>query len=280
MLHPDLQKLLDFALESGEVTEKHRQVLHNKAAVLNQDIDELDMIIEGEIKRLKKSNEGEKQKSYACPNCGYSIPNSSIKCNFCGFEISKSKTTGEDYIAKLQSTLSKLDDEWDRSENTISYKGIKGDPYGTILAEKKASTISTFTMPNDKEQLIEFFYFCDTNSDSVPKVYGITYDDRMKAIKNNTIRGAWIAKAKLGYLKLKRYEDNDNEIKTIIEKFKKKYHQEASDLKAVSINTNQGSGKEVLMGLNQTGAILFFVLLVLCFPTCWLPFVIPSCKAG
>jgi hypothetical protein len=62
MLHPDLQKLLDFALESGEVTEKHRQILHNKAISLNQDIDELEMIIEGEIKRLKKVTKAKSKK--------------------------------------------------------------------------------------------------------------------------------------------------------------------------------------------------------------------------
>jgi hypothetical protein len=39
-------------------------------------------------------------------------------------------------------------------------------------------------------------------------------------------------------------------------------------------------GKAVFLGLNQTGVIVFIVLLVLCLPLCWLPFVIGSCKAG
>ncbi len=274
MLHPDLQKLLDFALESGEVTEKHRQILHNKAISLNQDIDELEMIIEGEIKRLKKSNEGEKQKNYACPNCGSSIPSSSIKCGFCGFEISKTTVTGQNSIQILSDKLTQIDISEAEIQKQSNAWTRPYDP--SAAAQKKASVISTFSMPNDKENIVEFFLFCDNNADA----YSNTSPFMNTAVLVNKILGpAWAGKARLGYNKLKRFENEDEEIRELIEKYKKKYHQDAADLKAVSINTNQGNGKAVLMGLNQTGVILFFVLLVLCFPTCWLPFIIPSCKA-
>jgi hypothetical protein len=36
--------------------------------------------------------------------------------------------------------------------------------------------------------------------------------------------------------------------------------------------------KEVFLGLNQTGLILFIVLLVVCLPLCWIPFIMPSMK--
>lgn len=39
-------------------------------------------------------------------------------------------------------------------------------------------------------------------------------------------------------------------------------------------------GKEVFLGLNQNGVIAFVVLLVMCAPLCWLPFVLDSCKAA
>ena len=38
-------------------------------------------------------------------------------------------------------------------------------------------------------------------------------------------------------------------------------------------------GKEVFLGLNQTGVIVGVVLFLVCFPLCWLPFVIDSMKA-
>lgn len=39
-------------------------------------------------------------------------------------------------------------------------------------------------------------------------------------------------------------------------------------------------GKEVFFGLNQQGVILFVILVFVCLPLCWLPFIIDSCKAS
>jgi hypothetical protein len=39
-------------------------------------------------------------------------------------------------------------------------------------------------------------------------------------------------------------------------------------------------GKKVLGPLNQTGMIVFIVLLFVCLPLCWLPFVIDSLKGA
>lgn len=105
MLHSDLQKLLDYALQDGELSEKEKEILHKKAIELGQDIDVLEMVIEGELQKISKSKIDEKQKSQTCPNCGNSIPTSAIKCSFCGFEVSKSKITGDKYIEKLQKAL-------------------------------------------------------------------------------------------------------------------------------------------------------------------------------
>ena len=37
-------------------------------------------------------------------------------------------------------------------------------------------------------------------------------------------------------------------------------------------------GEAFALGLNTGGFILFIVLLLLCFPLCWLPWVISGCK--
>ncbi len=39
-------------------------------------------------------------------------------------------------------------------------------------------------------------------------------------------------------------------------------------------------GDEVFAGLNQTGLIVFIVLIFVCLPLCWLPWVIDGCKAA
>lgn len=39
-------------------------------------------------------------------------------------------------------------------------------------------------------------------------------------------------------------------------------------------------GKEVFLGLNQNGVILFIILLLVCLPLCWIPFIIDGMKAA
>jgi hypothetical protein len=37
-------------------------------------------------------------------------------------------------------------------------------------------------------------------------------------------------------------------------------------------------GKAVFLGLNQTGLIVFIILIIVCLPLCWIPFLIDSMK--
>jgi hypothetical protein len=39
-------------------------------------------------------------------------------------------------------------------------------------------------------------------------------------------------------------------------------------------------GEEVALGLNQTGLIVFIILLFVCIPLCWIPFVVDSMKGN
>jgi hypothetical protein len=39
-------------------------------------------------------------------------------------------------------------------------------------------------------------------------------------------------------------------------------------------------GDEVFFGLNKNGVVLFIILLLLCFPLAWIPFLIDSMKAA
>lgn len=276
MLHPDLQKLLDFALQDGELSEKESEILHKKAVELGEDVDVLEMVIEGELQKISKSNKDEKQKKIDCPNCGSSIPSSSIKCGFCGFEISKTAITGHDSIKILSDKLTQIDiseTEIEKKSNALirPYSPSNG-------AQRKASVISTFSMPNDKEHLVEFFLFCDNNADAYSNTSVFM---NASGLVNKIYYPAWAGKARLGYNKLKRFENEDDEIRQIIETYKNKYHVDAKDMKQSTINYDRGSGngKAVLLGLNQTGVIIFFVLLLFCFPLCWLPFILPACKA-
>ena len=39
-------------------------------------------------------------------------------------------------------------------------------------------------------------------------------------------------------------------------------------------------GEEIFFGLNLQGVILFFVLLFVCFPLFWIPWLLESCQAA
>ncbi|MEX0653625.1 MAG: hypothetical protein WD534_08480 [Phycisphaeraceae bacterium] len=39
-------------------------------------------------------------------------------------------------------------------------------------------------------------------------------------------------------------------------------------------------GEEVFLGLNKQGVILFIVLILVCLPLCWIPWLIDSMKAA
>lgn len=275
MFHPDLQKLLDYALQDGDISAKERDLLHKKANELGEDIDMLEMVIEGELQKLQKQNVPEKQTTFSCPSCGASIPKSSIKCAFCDFEISKKNVTGAESISLLSQKLEQIDIvDSDVEKNSHSFR----NPYNPLnAARKKATAISTFNMPNDKEHLLEFFLFCDSNADSYSdtSIYG-----NASSQTNKILNPAWSGKAKLGYNKLKRFANEDDEIKILIDEYKIKYQIEAKDMKQSPINKpqNQDNGKAVLFGLNQNGVMLGIVLLLFCFPLCWIPFVIPQFK--
>src|SRR6056297_937984 len=188
MLHPDLQKLLDIALKDGIITDKERSIMHNKAKTIGQDTDELDMIIEGELYNLEQKK---KTPKIDCPNCGSPIPKTSIKCSFCKYEISKNDITGKDFIKQLQQKLEQIDK--DAYEMNSKRKGFFSPEYTPIeVARNKANIITTFTMPNDKENLIEFFLFCDSNANAHSNTSMYSID----GILNKKYYRAWFGKAK------------------------------------------------------------------------------------
>jgi hypothetical protein len=280
MLHPELQKILDYALQQGgELSANQIELLNKKARELGEDTDILAMVIDVEIQKIKKQILQEKQTNFSCPNCGSSIPKSSIKCSFCNFEISRNTATGEDYINKLSAALANIDQEYYSRETKLTASQLfngAGDATGSKMIQAKVSVISTFTMPNDKENLLEFFYFCDTNADSCyasSKVLIIHEKNNYKTLGNS-----WAGKAKLAYDKLKRFVNEDEEIKILVDNYKNKYYVDPSQNRSNSFANNATNEKAVLFGLNKNGVILGALLLVMCFPLCWLPFVMPQFK--
>ncbi len=54
MYNEQLEKLIDYALADGELTEKEKQVLFKKAESMGVDLDEFEMVLDARLVELKK----------------------------------------------------------------------------------------------------------------------------------------------------------------------------------------------------------------------------------
>ena len=62
-MNPEIENLINMALADGEVTEKERSIILKKAEVLDLDVDEVEMILDGRIALIVKENTTEQTKS-------------------------------------------------------------------------------------------------------------------------------------------------------------------------------------------------------------------------
>jgi hypothetical protein len=160
-------------------------------------------------------------KTIKCDSCGSFIPSSAIKCSYCDFVVTKKGITGGEYVSKLSEALAELQRSHNKQEHKQTPFAVVGDPMGVLLAKNKSQVISTFNLPNDKENLIELFLFCDGNVGKKPLNIPLGNPEYV-------IYQAWKGKAKFAYNKLKRFEEDDEEIKKIITSHEANYPIEES----------------------------------------------------
>lgn len=212
-MHQDLEKLINLAKESGELTEKQKEIILRKAKKLGEDVDEVEMILESEqVRAIVDTGTKSKGVIRKCPNCGAVVPASSISCPECGFELSEENnaiTLAKKEIALLEHKLKEVDDN-DIGGNALRYL-LAFFTYGLVLLFPKASTrkkidvINSFLMPATKEGLLLFFQF----SFSQYRSYKGGFNDL-------NIISAWKAKTHQAMDMLYRYGDSDNSIQNML----------------------------------------------------------------
>ncbi len=95
MLTPELEQLIQYAIEDGVLTEKERAVLMRKAQETGADLDEFEMILDAKLHEVQKNaiaatpkpssnKHGEMRK---CPACGATVSAFTTRCSECGFEF-------------------------------------------------------------------------------------------------------------------------------------------------------------------------------------------------
>lgn len=163
MFSEELESVIEAALADGTLTAKEREVLHKRAAAEGVDPDELDVVIEGRLAKMKREEDwlrpappsdkfGDVKK---CPNCGEPVEPMAVKCSACGYEF-----RNVDALKSSQRLAEKLEaiDEAYRGkkiEHNVGF-GLKEDRTIFDIFREKVTTITNFPIPTTKEDLLDF----------------------------------------------------------------------------------------------------------------------------
>lgn len=168
MFSKELENLIQATLEDGVLEDYERAALVKRATAEGVDLTELEIYINSILQKRKKEHDlaenGKQEKidqkkkeefGRVCPNCGRQIPPMTVKC-VCGYEItppSNSVSSVQILSKKLSEiTLTESEEKEKEEADPAEKKGLREK----FIADKKIDIISTFPVPNTKEDIIEF----------------------------------------------------------------------------------------------------------------------------
>ena len=145
--------------------------------------------VENNASKRKTVYEGSLHK---CPNCGEILNSFVTNCPTCGHELRD--THGVSSVRQLAIKLEQLESKRPptRGKN-IFLQTFSGGAQLQSIDEQKIDLIKNFTIPNTKEDVLEFIVLAAANIDL--KVYGLD-SDRYKMIDpaRRELSDAWLAK--------------------------------------------------------------------------------------
>jgi len=167
MFSKELEEFIDAALADGVLTEKERAVLYKRAQAEGIDPDELDVIVEGRLAKMKKQEDWLRpappqnlaNSKYGnvvkCPNCGAEVLGGSAVCRECGYAFSN--VSANSSMEKLQEQLDNFNKrQEEREDNRSLIGGVTQNLGRNETAKRKMDIISTFPVPNTRSDLLEF----------------------------------------------------------------------------------------------------------------------------
>ena len=193
------------AIEDGTISQKHRDLILNKAKEVGEDPDLVNMFIDKELEKINASkatvsDTGKGVKK--CPHCGAPITDTMLSCPECGFVFQKENKASEDVrerIDKLEEAL---------SEAALPRQG--GLLYTDEPSQRMVPIINSFTLPYTKEGLVQMLELSYSNYVSTDNTIGT---DGMRPV-----RKAWYGKAIQALNALSRFDDN--EIHAVVSHYK------------------------------------------------------------
>lgn len=233
-MNPELEKLIEFALADGVVTDKEREIVRRKAEKLGEDPDEAEMILDAKLAMQNKDAVSstppspppavpprtQEQKSskvgdiMTCPACGATANSMELSCGECGHEF---RNTG------LSNLMSEFKEKIDKAANNAIQEKSTG-LFGKMMAlvdqetdnerkiyNAKANIIKNFPIPSNKEDLIEFMTFSTSQSNGISLSEMDKFAGTMGTYGHKLVlKNAWIAMADSIKSKAQFLDSNDH----------------------------------------------------------------------
>ena len=144
MFSEKLEELVSASLVDGAISPKERAVLKRMAAAEGIDGDTMDVLLDARIQEMAQEK---KMRQRRCPNCGATLEAFSTHCPACHTEVTSERTASS--IDQLNQKLASLANSYlDEEEGRRVRRDI----------------ISTFPVPNNREDLLEFLSLSAANS--------------------------------------------------------------------------------------------------------------------
>ena len=207
MYNEQIENLINLALADGELTEKEKQILFKKAEDAGIDLDEFEMVLDARLFEKQQSTKKEvapiisaapKSDKFGdikkCPACASMIQSFQTKCSDCGHDFQN--VDANISIQKLFKMLTDVENS--RTESNSSFFGKLQATLGVSdVDKKKIEIISSFPIPNSKNDMLEFLSLAlpkskikknlfggesQTTDNKLPNMYARAWKDKCEQI--------------------------------------------------------------------------------------------------
>ncbi len=221
MYNEQIENLINLALADGELTEKEKQILFKKAEAAGIDLDEFEMVLDAKlfekqqamkaatpsVAAPKSNKEGDIKK---CPSCGAPVQSFTAKCSDCGHEFSNIEAN-----TSIQKLFKMLDDAESQRDDKVTAGGIIGGLFknsigggalsnalggGSKTDKRKREIISSFPVPNTKDDILEFLSLSFPKAKSKGNFFT---KNNPEYIEHNEFVSVWKAKCEQVIMKAK-----------------------------------------------------------------------------
>lgn len=139
---------------------------------------------------------------HKCPHCGETVSSFQFNCPSCGFEFRDARTssTVKSFASKLEAIENRrpIDSKGGKLADMLGFAKI------SAIDQQKITLIRSFSIPNTKEDILEFIILASSNIDvSVFNPFNRGSENRTQNKAELDIANAWIAKLDQAYEKAK-----------------------------------------------------------------------------